>query len=75
MAAKFRDVKHTAAFDDQAPVQEAMDKLEKMRTELLSAMFGKEGEQMSRARLGLAACASCAVACSPALQADASAIP
>jgi hypothetical protein len=42
MAEKFRDVKHNLPFDDQAPVQQAIDSLEKMRTELLSAMFGKK---------------------------------
>ena len=39
---KFRDVKRTVAFDDQAPIQQTMDELEKMRTDLLSAMFGKK---------------------------------
>ena len=42
MVAKFSDVKRTVAFEDQAPIQEAMDELEKMRTDLLSAMFGKK---------------------------------
>jgi len=42
MAEKFRDVKHNLPFDDQAPVQQAIDRLEKMRTDLLSAMFGKK---------------------------------
>jgi hypothetical protein len=42
MATKFRDVKRTVAFEDQAPIQEAMDGLEKMRTDLLAAMFGKK---------------------------------
>jgi rubrerythrin len=45
MAEKFRDVKHNLPFDDQAPVQEAIDRLEKMRTDLLSAMFGKKGKK------------------------------
>jgi hypothetical protein len=45
MAEKFHDVKHNLPFDDQAPVQEAIDKLEKMRTEMLSAMFGKKGNK------------------------------
>jgi hypothetical protein len=44
MAEKFRDVKHNLPFDDQAPVQDAIDRLEKMRTDLLSAMFGKKGK-------------------------------
>ncbi len=42
MSTKFRDVKRTAAFEDQAPIQETMDGLEKMRTDLLAAMFGKK---------------------------------
>jgi hypothetical protein len=42
IAEKFRDVKHNLPFDDQAPVQQAIDRLEKMRTDLLSAMFGKK---------------------------------
>ncbi len=42
MTEKFRDVKHNLPFDDQAPVQQAIDRLEKMRTDLLSAMFGKK---------------------------------
>jgi hypothetical protein len=42
MVEKFRDVKRTVAFEDQAPIQQAMDELEKMRTDLLSAMFGKK---------------------------------
>ncbi len=42
MAEKFRDVKHNLPFDDQAPVQQAIDRLEKMRTDLLAAMFGKK---------------------------------
>ena len=45
MTEKFRDVKHNLPFDDQAPVQQAIDRLEKMRTDLLSAMFGKKGKK------------------------------
>src|SRR6266852_343402 len=45
MAEKFSDVKHNLPFDDQAPVQEATDRLEKMRTDLLPAMFGKKGKK------------------------------
>jgi hypothetical protein len=41
MADKLRDIKRTVNFDDQAPVQQAADQLETMRTELLSHMFGK----------------------------------
>jgi hypothetical protein len=42
---KFRDVKRTVAFEDQAPIQQAMDELEKMRTDLLSVMFGRKRGQ------------------------------
>lgn len=42
MVEKFRDLKRSAAFEDQAPIQQTMDELEKMRTDLLSAMFGKK---------------------------------
>jgi len=41
MAAKLRDIKRSLNFDDQAPVQAAADRLESLRTELLSHMFGK----------------------------------
>ena len=42
MVEKFHDLKRTVAFEDQAPIQQTMDELEKMRTDLLSAMFGKK---------------------------------
>lgn len=42
MAEKFRDIKRTVAFDDQAPIQQTIDELETMRTDLLTAMFGKK---------------------------------
>lgn len=42
MAEKFGDIKRTVAFEDQAPIQKTMDELEEMRTDLLSAMFGKK---------------------------------
>jgi hypothetical protein len=40
MANKLRDMKHTLNFEDQAPVQEAIDHLERVRTDLLARMFG-----------------------------------
>lgn len=43
MAARLRDIRRTLAFEDQAPVDEAANRLEQMRTELLSHMFGKKG--------------------------------
>ncbi len=45
MAERFRDVKRNAAFEDQAPIQQTVDELEKMRTDLLAAMFGKKKNQ------------------------------
>lgn len=42
MAEKFHDIKRTVAFEDQAPIQQTIDELEKMRTDLLAAMFGKK---------------------------------
>ena len=40
MANRLRDMKHTLNFEDQAPVQEAIDHLERVRTDLLARMFG-----------------------------------
>ncbi len=40
MAEKLRAMKRTLAFDDQKPVQDAVDNLENMRNEILSRMFG-----------------------------------
>ncbi len=40
MADKLRDLKRALNFEDQGPVQAAIDKLEAQRTRLLSAMFG-----------------------------------
>jgi hypothetical protein len=42
MAAKLRDLKRGLDFQDQAPVQAAADRLESLRTDLLSRMFGKK---------------------------------
>ena len=41
MAEKLRDIKRSLAFEDQAPVQAAIERLETMRTNLLDRMFGK----------------------------------
>jgi polyhydroxyalkanoate synthesis regulator phasin len=40
MADRLRDIKRTLNFEDQPPVQQAVDHLEALRTQLLSAMFG-----------------------------------
>jgi hypothetical protein len=42
MAEKLRNIKRTLAFEDQAPVQSAIDRLEQMRTDLFERMFGKK---------------------------------
>ncbi len=41
MAEKLRDIKRSLAFDDQPPVQSAIEHLEGLRTDLLNRMFGK----------------------------------
>jgi hypothetical protein len=45
MAEKLRDIKRSVSFEDQAPIQKVIDRLEKMRDELLARMFGKKGEK------------------------------
>ena len=42
IVARLRDIKRTVAFEDQAPIEEAVDHLEQVRTQLLSQMFGKK---------------------------------
>ena len=42
MVARLRDIKRTLAFEDQASVEEAVNHLEQVRTQLLSQMFGKK---------------------------------
>ena len=41
MAHRLIDIKRALAFDNQAPVQDAVDTLEKLRTDVLNRMFGK----------------------------------
>ena len=41
MAEKLRDIKRSLSFDDQPPVQKAIEHLEALRTDLLNRMFGK----------------------------------
>ena len=45
MAARLRDIKRNLTFEDQAPVQAAVDHLEQVRTELLTHMFGRKEEK------------------------------
>jgi len=40
MAARLRDMKRTLSFEDQAPVQAVVDRLESLRTDLQKRMFG-----------------------------------
>ena len=42
MAEKLRDIKRTLAFEDQPPVEQAIRRLEDIRTTLLKEMFAKE---------------------------------
>jgi hypothetical protein len=42
MADKLRDMKRSANFDDQPPIQSATDELENLRTDLLDRMFEKK---------------------------------
>jgi hypothetical protein len=42
MSQKLREIKRTLSFDDQPAVQDAADKLEKLRSDLLATMFQKE---------------------------------
>lgn len=45
MAARLSDVKRTLSFEDQGPVQDAIDRLQHLRSELLSSMFGSSKEK------------------------------
>jgi hypothetical protein len=42
MAEKLRDIKRTLAFEDQQPVEQAIRRLEDVRTTLLKAMFAND---------------------------------
>ena len=41
MSHRLRDIKRGLPFDSQGPVQDAVDRLEKVRTEILNRMFAK----------------------------------
>jgi hypothetical protein len=45
IAEKLRDIKRTLAFEDQAPVDKAIRRLEDVRTSLLKEMFAKESKR------------------------------
>jgi hypothetical protein len=42
MAARLRDIQRTLSYEDQAPVQAAVERLENLRTGLQRRMFGKK---------------------------------
>jgi Domain of unknown function (DUF5667) len=44
MAHRLADIKRSVAYDDQPPIQSAIDSLEKIRTDLLNKMFGKNAK-------------------------------
>jgi polyhydroxyalkanoate synthesis regulator phasin len=44
MAQRLEDIKRTLNFEDQAPVQAAVDRMQELRTALLKKMFGKENK-------------------------------
>lgn len=48
MASKLRDMKRTLNFEDQPPVQEAIDHLERVRSDLLARMFGNGKESKEK---------------------------
>jgi hypothetical protein len=45
MADKLRDIKRTLSFDDQPPVEQAVRRLEDVRTTLLKEMFAKDKKE------------------------------
>jgi hypothetical protein len=48
MAEKLRDIKRTLAFEDQPPVEQAIRRLEDVRTTLLKEMFGKDSKDSKK---------------------------
>lgn len=48
MAEKLRDIRRTLAFDDQPPVEQAIRRLEDIRTALLKEMFAKDAAEEKR---------------------------
>ena len=45
MARKLANLKHTVSRDDQDPVQQTIDRLERIRDDLMAAMFPKGGKK------------------------------
>ena len=48
LAERLRDIKRTLAFDDQSPVEQAIRRLEDVRTSLLKEMFAKDSKNDNR---------------------------
>jgi hypothetical protein len=48
IADKLRDIKRTLAFEDQPPVDQAIRRLEDVRTTLLQAMFAKDKKDQKK---------------------------
>jgi hypothetical protein len=48
VADKLRDIKRTLAFDDQPPVEQAIRRLEDVRTSLLKEMFAREKKKENK---------------------------
>jgi len=48
IADKLRDIKRTLAFEDQAPIDQAIRELEDVRTTLLKEMFAKESKKENK---------------------------
>ena len=48
MAEKLRDIKRTLAFDDQAPIDQAIRHLEDVRTTLLKEMFASDKDKKDK---------------------------
>ena len=44
MAQRLEDIKRTLNYEDQAPVQTAVERMQQLRTALLKKMFGKESK-------------------------------
>jgi|ERR1035438_5188341 hypothetical protein len=48
IADKLRDIKRTLAFEDQPPVEQAVRRLEELRTALLKEMFGDDKKKVKK---------------------------
>jgi hypothetical protein len=48
IAEKLRDIKRTLAFEDQPPIEQAVRRLEDLRTALLKEMFGDDKKKVKK---------------------------